>query len=115
VVGKEQLLVSLLFGYAGRGDLIVEWERRFGILDLKSGEAHPAHRLQVSAYGEAFKETMGTRRRLHRWILYLRPTGGYRLDPCEDTTHEQDFRTFTQILGAYRWIHAHQESGRNGL
>ncbi|MFB3816179.1 MAG: PD-(D/E)XK nuclease family protein [Candidatus Methylomirabilales bacterium] len=111
VIGKEQLVVSAVFGYAGRADLIVEWGGRFGILDLKtSAEPHPAYRLQVSAYVEAYRETSGTRKRLHRWILYLKGTGRYRLDACEDTTHEADFKVFTNVLAAWRWLQA--QNGR---
>ena len=119
VIEKERLVVSSIFGYAGRADLVVEWERRFGILDLKTGQEHASHHLQVSAYLEGWKEMTGSRKKVHRWKLYLRPTGGYDLDDCKRNrdgtpapTHEADFRSFTNILGAYRWMQAHPNGNR---
>lgn len=109
VTEAERLVVSRRYGYAGRMDLLVERKGTFGILDIKTGIHHPAHQLQVSAYREAWAEQTGSRRRLRRWILYLRDSGAYRLIDCDEgSSHGSDFSIFTAALCAYRWM---QEQG----
>jgi len=104
-IEQERLVVSQRFWYAGRLDLLGRWKDAHGIIDLKTGEPHATHRLQASAYLEAFVEETKTRKRLRRWILYLLPSGRYRVVDCDEVCgHHGDFFVFTQILGVYRWL-----------
>lgn len=110
---QERLVISQRFRYAGRMDLRAEIGGIQGVLDIKSCTEHPSHRIQCSAYLEAHKEQSGTRKQLRRWLLYLLPTGRYRLLDCDEwNSHTADFRVFSQILGVYRWLQ--EQNGGNG-
>ncbi len=109
IVEKEVLVVSERFGYAGRLDLMARGltsATSWDMVDLKTGVEHWTHDLQVAAYSQAYKEQRGIRQTVHRWKLYLRGDGNYRLFPCE-TSQDVDFKGFCNIQGTYLLMQAH--------
>lgn len=114
VVDKELLVVSPLFDYAGRADLIVDnIARHTSIVDIKSGEPDPSHSLQLSAYIRAYQDMLGIRRTILGHLLYLRPNGTYRLEAAVRSKEEANrlFLIFTHVLGTYRWLEATRRNG----
>lgn len=109
IVETERLVVSVAFGYAGRMDLMAKGltsRTSWDLIDLKSGAEHWSHALQVSGYAQAYAEMTGTKRMIHRWVLYLRENGTYRLTQPADV-QARDFRAFCHVLGTYRLLMAH--------
>lgn len=110
-LAQEQLVVSRRYGYAGTMDFLCELGGVRSVLDVKTGEPHPAHRLQLAAYREAWMEGMRSRGAVDRLVLYLKPDGRYRLVNCEESgSGGADFRVFTALLQVWRW----QRNGGNG-
>lgn len=116
VLDKEQLVVSTVFGYAGRADLVVEGLGPYlTILDLKTGEPDASHSLQLGAYIRAYQEMLGIRKTVLGNLLYLRPNGTYRMEPAVRSKEQADrlFVTFSQVLGTFRWMQAHPMNGES--
>lgn len=108
VVEKERLVLSTRYGFAGRADLLIEGLSRFlDVVDVKSGAEDPSHALQTSAYAEGYRESTGTKRKLGRFALYLRPTGTYRLQEMKE---ESDFRVFMACRQVYQWRMEHDRA-----
>lgn len=102
VVWKEKVVASTRFGFAGRLDLVVDrLSRRRAVLDIKTGTEHPTHELQLAGYVQALKDTEGGRV-YDRHILYLRPSGTYRLVSLRAEDQDRDFKVFSCALQVYR-------------
>lgn len=108
-IESERLVVSQRYGYAGRADLIVTGIGRelLTVLDIKTGQPHPAHALQVAAYAEAYREQTQTRKAIGRRILYLTASGAYRLEEIPASQHTNDFTTFLACVMVHQWQAQH--------
>lgn len=98
VVGAEQIVFSLVMGYAGTYDLIyLNKARELCLVDFKTPiKLHAATRWQVAAYAYAY-EKMYKKKIVHRYALMLRDDGTYFPHEYKNTLRH-DFDEFLTIL-----------------
>lgn len=103
VIASEMRVHHKKLGYAGTLDLILEWNGRMCVPDLKATHVIPRTvGPQSAAYAEALYEMRGGRgRRPERYCIHLKPDGTYRSDPRRDPA---DFSTFVSCLNVYRYL-----------
>lgn len=108
IIGKEGLVWSHVHRLAGRYDLVaVGLDPGRTIVDMKTGEPHWSHRLQLAAYEALYRESAGWKGRLGRRLVYLTGTGRFSVDACEGSTVMSDFREFCALHQAYLVLRAH--------
>lgn len=90
---------SVRFGFSGRADRIGQ---RY-LLDLKTGEKEAWHRLQTSAYAEAYREATGKRSFLSRASVYLRPSGTPKIEDHPQKDLLGEFQVFLALMQVYHW------------
>lgn len=103
--GIEEMVAHPTLRYAGRIDLVFRVGNTLHVVDVKSGEPLPTHRLQTAAYRAALREwapTIMAADTVRRYALYLRKDELYRLVAHHD--HEADFRAFAQLRDVYQWL-----------
>ena len=87
-------MVSTLYGFAGKPDLIGPLAGRESVVDTKSGAAGPAAHLQTAAYEILHGKP------LKRYALQLKQDGKYRLIEHKD---RKDREIFLAALAVYQW------------
>lgn len=93
------------YGYAGTIDRIGIFRNgRKVILEIKTGAAHPTHRLQLAAY-QAMLDKPGEYIRL---VLRLEKDGTYIVNEFSLTEYPQDFQVFASCLQVVRFKKEHQ-------
>lgn len=102
--GIEERVFHPLHRYAGTYDRcgFIGGSDETAWLDIKTGSPHPAHALQLSAYAEADPMLPRGYAEPHRYCLYLRNDGTYRLVRIR-SRHVDDFAVFLSLLTAARW------------
>lgn len=103
--GVEEMVAHPALRYAGRIDLVFRAADSLAVVDVKSGEPFPSHRLQTAAYRAALREwapTIMAADIVRRYALYLRKDATFRLVAHHD--HEADFRAFAQLRDVYQWL-----------
>jgi hypothetical protein len=55
IIASELIVAHKLYGYAGRKDTLVEWDRRRCLIDIKSGAVPRTVGPQTAAYAEAYE------------------------------------------------------------
>jgi len=114
VLAVEQVVVSRLWGYAGRLDIVRRkiGRKTYTLTDYKTRGAsaasglYPSHRLQTAAYVQAFRETFPGVRIDDREIALVsreeEPGQRIRIFTLRDQAH--DFAAFANLIGVYRWL-----------
>jgi hypothetical protein len=102
VIATEQVVYSPL-GYAGKYDLLTEFEGERWLIDWKTPLViNPAVALQTAGYVLALPRAQATpARKIRRGALQLKEDGRYRLHEFKDPA---DAPTFVSFLNTYRWI-----------
>jgi len=114
ILAVEQVVVSRIWGYAGRLDIVRRKTGRktYTLTDYKTRGSsaasglYPAHRLQTAAYVQAFRESFpGVRIDDREVALVSREADAdqrIRIFTLHDQPH--DFTAFANLLGVYRWL-----------
>lgn len=92
----EELVFNPLLMYAGTVDRVgrvAYGQPNDVVLDIKTGDPHPWHGVQLAAYAQALQAEWGPNVARHRWGVYLKDTGQW-----EAITYNQD--TDVTALGA---------------
>ncbi len=104
VIATELLVYHPLFGYAGKLDLLTEFDGARWLIDQKTPlTINPATALQTAGYvGALPKELVGERgpTAIKRAALQLKADGGYRL---HEFTNPNDFSTFISFVNVFKW------------
>ena len=113
IVSSEHMVWSAN-GYGGTYDLIVEWQEKLWLLDIKTSKGYyPEYGLQLAAYRwadsiilEGDPSTYSMPEIHHAGVLHLRPEQypdtGWRLIEYP-ITYEKDYMSFLGALEVYRW------------
>jgi len=113
IVSSEHMVWSAN-GYGGTYDLIIEWQEKLWLLDLKTSKGYyPEYGLQLAAYRwadsiilEGDPSTYSMPEIHHAGVLHLRPDQypdtGWRLIEYP-ITYEKDYMAFLGALEVYRW------------
>jgi len=98
----EAMVFNELLWYAGRLDRTGLLNDKKILLDIKTGKGSvtPAMGVQMAGYDMCLP---GEQR--ERWILYLRPSGKYKLYQCEDP---EDYEAFKHGAWLYNWGQRHK-------
>ncbi len=87
-------------GYAGTPDRVISWHGDRGVLDLKTGNKAPWHRLQTAGYLALVPEATV------RLVVHLKADGGWKIDRHLD---RGDWGVFASARALWQW------KERNGL
>jgi len=100
----EKILFNEILWYGGTVDRTGVLNNADITLDIKTGKGSltPAMGIQTAAYDMALHDE-----KTERWILYLRPTGKYKLYQCEDP---EDYAAFSHGAWLYNWSRKHKIS-----
>ena len=113
IVSSEHMVWSAN-GYGGTYDLIIEWQEKLWLLDIKTSKGYyPEYGLQLAAYQwadfiilEGDPSTYSMPEIHHAGVLHLRPDQypdtGWRLVEYP-ITYEKDYMSFLGALEVYRW------------
>ena len=111
IIHTEKIIYHPLYLYAGKLDRIIS--RKVGrgtdrlVLEIKTGQPHPAAALQLSAYVEAYNSMQETDPKVSESAaLYLKDDGNYKLIINKD--HESSFSLFLSCLQIVRWKDKHR-------
>jgi len=84
-------------GYAGTVDRVMMRVKRVAVIDIKTGASIPAHRLQLAAYAELWKENKGVGCQL-RWAVKLNDDGTYSVTEYENDNSYYDFLACLKVV-----------------
>lgn len=104
----EQMIWSPVHRYAGRFDRIVTLKRKDGgrdkaLLDFKTGQVLPAHKLQLAAYVGPLPDP----RTYRRIALELHDDSSFRVIEFPPEEFQRDLQIFTGLVAAEWWKRAH--------
>lgn len=103
VIASEFPVYSERHRYAGTPDVLLDWNAREVLTDLKSTASVPRTvGPQTAAYVEAYNEMTGKRIR-DRYCLHLKPDGKYS---SHKLTNARDWTVFQSCLNVHRWFYA---------
>jgi hypothetical protein len=104
VIATEMPVYHALFGYAGKLDLLTEFDDARWLIDWKTPLAiNPATALQTAGYVNALsRELTGEKgpSSIKRAALQLKADGTYRL---HEFTNPNDFSTFVSFVNVFKW------------
>ena len=94
--GIERMRKHPILPYAGQMDFVGSIHGDVGVLDIKSGQPMPWHRLQIEAYARMMQF-------LHckRWILYIDNEGEFKQVPVKPSP--RDWCAFQNGLSILQW------------
>ena len=99
----EKKLFHPAYLYAGTidrvGTLVIDKEEIKAVIDIKTGEPHPATNLQLSAYLQM--AVANGSKATHVFALHIDSTGKYRLLP--DPNPDFSFHVFLAALTMFNW------------
>lgn len=95
----ERPLCDPILRFAGTPDQLRPMQGRETLIDLKSGQPHPTHGLQLAAYEHLIWRQLRCGR-LDRAAVYLKPNGSYRLRMYED---RNDWKIFDCARVLAQW------------
>lgn len=102
IIASEQMVWSAKRGYAGTLDRLVSMHGEIAVIDIKTGEPHDAHGVQLAAYDQAALERglISNTKFSERFAIYLRADGTYRL---ERYSRLDDWPCFLACLAVHNW------------
>ena len=103
----EQMVWCASPRYAGTLDRVGMVQGHQWLLDIKTGQPHPATALQTAAYAEA----SGLLGLTKRGAVYLRNDGTYKLEVHNN--HLKDWQNFAAVCAVYTWKQKHNIGGIN--
>ena len=120
IIHTELPIYHPTYLYAGKLDrIITRREHRYStdyVLEIKTGQPHPANKLQLAAYHEAYNAMPEhTRKVSGAMAVYLKDDGTFKL--VHTDSHEVNFSLFLSCLQIIRWRDKHgigKARGSNG-
>lgn len=109
-VVATELIVYSAMGYAGKLDLLTEFDGELWLIDWKTPlSISAAVGLQTAGYAGALPRELLPRvgHKVRRGALQLKADGNYKLHEFKD---HNDYPTFISFLNAYRWTKRHYPS-----
>lgn len=105
IIASELAVAHPLYKYAGRMDVLAEWDRRRCLIDIKSGAVPKTVGPQTAAYAEAYERAKPCIRIARRYCVQLtgeadKPAKAHRL------TNPADFPIFQSALNCWRFKNA---------
>ncbi len=79
-------------GYGGQIDLVADLRSKLRAVDIKTGSLRTSHRMQATAYRQAFPEIEGAA------LIHVSPTGEWRVEWSEDWSTESLWQQFRSEL-----------------
>lgn len=103
VIKSEDPVYSVRHKYAGTPDVILDWNDREVLTDLKSTASVPRTvGPQCAAYVQAYNE-MHHKRIRHRYCLHLKPNGKFASHKLDNP---RDWTIFQSCLNVHRWFYS---------
>lgn len=101
VIATEQVVHNRLYGYAGKFDLLTEFDGSRWLIDWKTPlTISPAVGLQTAAYVAALPSDLAAGKRIKRAALQLKNDGTYKL---HEFAQPNDHAVFIAFATAYNW------------
>lgn len=101
VIATEQVVHNRIYGYAGKFDLLTEFDDGRWLIDWKTPlHISPAVGLQTAAYVAALPGELGAGKGIKRAALQLKANGKYQLHPFADPN---DHTVFVAFATAFNW------------
>ena len=116
VVAVEEAIVSSIYCYAGRLDLlaVLKGDRLPTLIDIKTGNSIYADvPLQLAAYKNALAENGQKAKR--RLVIHIDKKNPGKLSIKEYSDHEIDLRMFLYVLELYRYINGNYNPKPNEI
>lgn len=102
VIATEQVVHNSLYGYAGKFDLLTEFDGARWLVDWKTPlRISPAVGLQTAAYVAALPADLAAGKRIKRAALQLKDDGTYQL---HEFAQPSDHAVFIAFATAHNWI-----------
>lgn len=96
ILKVEEAQVHPVYRYAGRTDRVLRMFDAAGVLEVKSGQEHKAHRIQTALQAILECDDLNLpAHRVKRWGLYLKANGRYKLVEFKD---RRDFDKAYKII-----------------